>query len=118
RGMSLIEIPLLAPLSDYPLPIPSDDTPPIPSDDAPPLSGAHLLPVPIDDDANSDGPRERAIDEGIGSLGDAELLAVLLGTGLAGRPVSLVAAGLLDRSAGLAGLSKLSPAAIAEHPAT
>ena len=62
------------------------------------------------------GPRERAIEEGVASLGDAELLAVLLGTGLAGRPVSLVAAGLLDRFAGLEGLARLGASALADHP--
>jgi DNA repair protein RadC len=63
-----------------------------------------------------EGPRERALEEGVASLGDADLLAILLGTGLAGRPVSLVAAGLLDGAGGLAGLVRLGPAAIAEHP--
>jgi DNA repair protein RadC len=61
------------------------------------------------------GPRERALQEGIASLGDAELLAVLLGTGLAGRPVGLVAAGLLEHAGGLEQLARLGPAAIAEH---
>jgi DNA repair protein RadC len=60
--------------------------------------------------------RERALVEGVGALGDADLLAVLLGTGLAGRPVSLVAAGVLERFSGLAGLLRRSPVAIAEHP--
>jgi DNA repair protein RadC len=61
------------------------------------------------------GPRERALEDGIASLGDAELLAVLLGTGLAGRPVGVVAAGLLERSGGLEQLTRLGPAAIAEQ---
>lgn len=62
------------------------------------------------------GPRERALESGAAALGDAELLAVVLGTGLAGRPASLVAAGLLDRFSGLEGLLRHGPAAIAEHP--
>jgi DNA repair protein RadC len=62
------------------------------------------------------GPRERALEEGIAALGDADLLAVLLGTGLAGRSVSLVATGVLERFSGLEGLVRVSPAAIAEHP--
>jgi DNA repair protein RadC len=62
------------------------------------------------------GPRERAIDDGIASLGDADLVAVLLGTGLAGRPVTLVAAGMLERYGGIEGLARSAPAAIAEHP--
>jgi DNA repair protein RadC len=76
-----------------------------------PLPDSTPFPSPV-----PDAPRERALEEGIGSLGDAELLAVLLGTGLAGRPVALVSAGLLERAGGLAGLARLSPAAIAEHP--
>jgi DNA repair protein RadC len=63
-----------------------------------------------------EGPRERALGCGIAALGDTELLAILLGTGLAGRPVSLVAAALLDDTAGLAGLARLGPQALAEHP--
>jgi DNA repair protein RadC len=62
------------------------------------------------------GPRERALTEGVAVLGDAELLAILLGTGLAGRPVTVVSAALLDRAGGLANLARLAPAAIAEHP--
>lgn len=62
------------------------------------------------------GPRERALVEGVASLGDADLLAVLLGTGLAGRPVGLVAAGVLERAGGLESLARLGPSAIAEHP--
>jgi len=62
------------------------------------------------------GLRERALEQGTSVLGDAELLAIVLGTGLAGRPVSLVAAGLLDRFAGLDSLLRVSPAVIAEHP--
>src|SRR5262249_5259648 len=48
-----------------------------------------------------EGPRERALDEGMGTLSDADLIAILLGTGLAGRPVGLVAAGLLEGAGGL-----------------
>lgn len=62
------------------------------------------------------GPRERAQSDGTGTLGDADLLAILLGTGLAGRPVTVVAAALLDRFGGLGGLAKVGPAALAEHP--
>ena len=62
------------------------------------------------------GPRERAQSEGVSSLGDADLLAVLLGTGLAGRPVGLVAAGLIERFGSLHNLARLGPTALAEHP--
>lgn len=60
-------------------------------------------------------PRERALTEGIGALGDAELVALLLGTGLAGRPVGLVAAGLLEAAGGLEGLSRAGAHALADH---
>ncbi|WP_437765065.1 DNA repair protein RadC [Sorangium sp. So ce281] len=62
------------------------------------------------------GPRERALEEGIWSLGDADLLAIVLGTGLVGTPVTLVSAALLSRFAGLEGLARLGPHALAEHP--
>ncbi|MFO0756222.1 MAG: DNA repair protein RadC [Byssovorax sp.] len=62
------------------------------------------------------GPRERALDGGIASLGDAELLAILLGTGLSGRPVSVVAAALLDGFSGVGGLLRAGPGALAAHP--
>jgi DNA repair protein RadC len=63
-----------------------------------------------------DGPRERALGAGIATLGDVELLAILLGTGLAGRPASVVAAALLDETAGLQGLLRMGPQALAEQP--
>lgn len=69
-----------------------------------------------DPSPSSTGPRERALDEGVACLGDADSIAVLLGTGLAGRPVGLVSAGLLERVGGLEALGRLGPAAIAEHP--
>lgn len=62
------------------------------------------------------GPRERALEEGVATLGDADLLAILLGTGLAGRSVSLLSTSVLERFSGLSGLLLHSPAAIAEHP--
>jgi DNA repair protein RadC len=49
-------------------------------------------------------PRERALALGVGSLTDAELLALLLGTGTAGLPVLALAEQLLDRVGGFAGL--------------
>ncbi|APR83143.1 DNA repair protein RadC [Minicystis rosea] len=62
------------------------------------------------------GPRERALADGITSLSDADLLAVILGTGVAGRPVTFVAAALLDSFGGLDGLARLGPSALAEQP--
>jgi len=62
------------------------------------------------------GPRERALDEGIAVLGDAELMAVVLGTGFTGRPVAEVATGLLEAHGGLEGLARLGAQALAGHP--
>jgi DNA repair protein RadC len=52
------------------------------------------------------GPRERAIEDGLDALGDAELIALVLGTGRAGEPVSVLAAALIEESGGVAGLSR------------
>ncbi len=62
------------------------------------------------------GPRERALDEGILMLTDADLLAIVLGTGAVGCPVLSLANGLLDRVGGLEGLGRLGPPALAEIP--
>jgi DNA repair protein RadC len=47
-------------------------------------------------------------------LSDAELVAVLLGTGEKGRPVLRVASELLEQSGGLVGLSRLGAHALAQ----
>ncbi len=52
------------------------------------------------------GPRERAIEDGLDALGDAELVALVLGTGRAGEPVGVLAAALIEESGGVAGLSR------------
>jgi DNA repair protein RadC len=52
------------------------------------------------------GPRERALEDGVACLGDAELVAVLLGTGTQGTPVGVLAAALLDDHGGVAGLAR------------
>lgn len=62
------------------------------------------------------GPRERALEDGVKALGDVDLLAILLGTGFADRPVGIVAAMLLDHAGGLDRLARLGPAAIADQP--
>jgi DNA repair protein RadC len=49
-------------------------------------------------------PREKLLSRGAAALGDAELLALLLRTGLAGLGVLALAQSLLDRFGGLAGL--------------
>src|SRR3954466_8668032 len=60
-------------------------------------------------------PRERGLAEGFETLGDAELVAVLLGTGEKGRPGGHVAMDLLEQAGGVAGLARLGPHALAER---
>jgi DNA repair protein RadC len=88
--------------------------PPRPARDVPVAAAVNLAEATLPRPAA--GLRERALLEGVRALGDAELLTVVLGTGLAGRPASLVAAGLLDRFGGLAELARIGPALLAEHP--
>jgi DNA repair protein RadC len=52
------------------------------------------------------GPRERAAAIGVESLGDAELIAVVLGTGYSGVPVGVLAAMLIEEHGGLSGLAR------------
>jgi DNA repair protein RadC len=54
-------------------------------------------------------PRERLLARGVESLSDAELVAVILGTGRAGEGVTLLAERLLLEHGGLAGLRRKSP---------
>jgi DNA repair protein RadC len=49
-------------------------------------------------------PREKLLARGAGALGDAELLALLLRTGLPGQGVLQMAQALLDRFGGISGL--------------
>lgn len=69
------------------------------------------MPAPV-----TPGPRERALHEGMSALSDADLLAIVLGTGMPGCPVMQLANTLLTRLGGLEGLSRLGPLAIADHP--
>jgi DNA repair protein RadC len=52
------------------------------------------------------GPRERAVEVGVEKLGDAELVAIVLGTGCAGLPVGVLAATLLEEWGGVARLAR------------
>jgi len=54
-------------------------------------------------------PREKLLAMGCQTLTDAELLAVMLGTGLPGKNVLQLAQSLLDEFEGLAGLLQASP---------
>ena len=60
-----------------------------------------------------DGARERIARLGAGGLSDAELIAVLLGTGCVGEAVSLVAVRVLNEAQGLSGLARMSAAELA-----
>lgn len=57
--------------------------------------------------------RERALQSGVADLGDAELVALLLGTGSAGHPVERVAQALLEAAGGLEGIARFGPHAFA-----
>jgi DNA repair protein RadC len=52
------------------------------------------------------GPRERAAAVGVEQLGDAELVAIVLGTGSTGLPVTVLAAMLLEEHGGVSGLAR------------
>lgn len=54
------------------------------------------------------GPRERLREHGVDALSDAELVALLLGTGTAGEPVSALAQRLLDEVGGLHAMGRSS----------
>lgn len=54
-------------------------------------------------------PREKLLARGPGALSDAELLALVLRTGVAGQPVLAMARQLLDDFDGLAGLLHAQP---------
>lgn len=71
------------------------------------IAGGLLTRVPIDS-----LPRERLWRHGPATLTDAELLAVVLGTGLPGRDVLSLAQALLDAFGGLRGLLGAEPAAM------
>jgi DNA repair protein RadC len=61
-----------------------------------------------------DRPRERLLRCGTPSLGDAELLALLLGTGVRDRPALAVAGDLVQAVGGVAALSRASPHELAQ----
>jgi DNA repair protein RadC len=63
----------------------------------------------------SDRPRERLWRCGPQSLNDADLIALVLGTGVRERPVLEVAGELLRATGGIAALSRSSPHELAQH---
>ena len=52
------------------------------------------------------GARERAADVGVSSLADAELLALVLGTGNPGEPVGMLAQSMLEELGGVEGIAR------------
>jgi DNA repair protein RadC len=62
-----------------------------------------------------DGPRERAATVGVEHLGDAELVAILLGTGCPGIPVGVLAAMLIEEHGGIGRLAHAGVGELAER---
>jgi DNA repair protein RadC len=62
------------------------------------------------------GLRERAVAAGVESLGDAELVAVVLGTGYAGVPVGVLATMVMEEYGGVAGLSRAGLGGLIARP--
>lgn len=62
----------------------------------------------------SDRPRERLWRCGVDELGDADLVALVLGTGTRARPAGLVAADLVQVSGGVAHVARASPHELAQ----
>jgi DNA repair protein RadC len=65
---------------------------------------------------SSEGPRERMRAVGTEGLSDAELVAVLLGTGARSEPVSVLASRLLHDLGGIAALSRIGTGALEQVP--
>ncbi|MEQ1503440.1 MAG: UPF0758 domain-containing protein, partial [Myxococcota bacterium] len=55
------------------------------------------------------GRRERYLTDGPRTLGDAELVALVLETGAGGRSSLVIAADLLDRAGGIGELGRMEP---------
>ncbi|MEY4581917.1 MAG: hypothetical protein RL701_6620 [Pseudomonadota bacterium] len=62
----------------------------------------------LDDTQTRSGPRERLVMHGRASLADAELLAVILGTGSQAAPVGTLAVQLVEQAGTLRGLARMS----------
>ncbi|MGD9933282.1 MAG: DNA repair protein RadC [Dehalococcoidia bacterium] len=62
--------------------------------------------------ASSDRPRERLLQHGPDTLSDADLIAIILGSGIAGQNVVEVARNLLDETGGLPGLVRVDTKAL------
>ncbi len=64
-------------------------------------------------DCGMNGPRERLAHDGVKSLSDADLLAVLLGTGPAGEDVITLASRVLKEAGGLWALARMGATELA-----
>ncbi|HUS31380.1 MAG TPA: UPF0758 domain-containing protein, partial [Kofleriaceae bacterium] len=62
---------------------------------------------------DDDRPRERLWQHGVATLGDAELLAILVGTGIRARPALAVAADVIASVGGISQLARASPRELA-----
>jgi DNA repair protein RadC len=60
------------------------------------------------DGVMAQGPRERLALSGVQALSDAELVALLLGTGTVAEPVHVAALRVLERAGGVAGLERMA----------
>ncbi len=63
-----------------------------------------------------EGPRERAMREGVGALDEMGLVALLLGTGTRGIPVTSLARALVEGADGIVPLGRASVALLAPIP--
>jgi len=73
-------------------------------------------PEPVRETLPAPGPRERAVEQGVPALGDDDLLAIVLGTGLTGCHVTRLARDLLERLGGVEGIARLGAPVMAEIP--
>ena len=64
--------------------------------------------------SDDDRPRERLWRRGVTSIGDEELIAILLGTGVRAHPALAVAADLVKRAGGVVAVSRASPRELAQ----
>jgi DNA repair protein RadC len=92
--------------------VPMPDAPSSCSHAEPPASPSSPRADPLASSAERrivQGPREKLADSGVESLSDAELVAILLGTGTRAEPVPALAEHLLLHTGGLWGLANASP---------
>jgi len=61
------------------------------------------------------GPRERLREVGLRDLADAELVALVLGTGIVGEPASRLAATMVDELGGLEGMARAGHGELAQR---